>query len=601
MKGMWNRKLIISLDKSESNYAEIDENIVQNYLGGRGLALKLFVDSVPPNLEPLSAQNELVFATGPLTGTVVPTSGRFAMVTKSPLTGTIFNSNTGGFIGYNMKRCGIDALVVKGKSEKPVYAVIDGESTVEIKDATELWGMDTKQTMAKLKTIEGDKINALMIGPAGENQVLFACIMNDGDHRAFGRGGVGAVMGSKNLKAIVVKNGKKKTEMVDGEKVKRQLKPALDKIKLVPITRASLPMFGTSSLVNLINEMGMLPIRNFQKGYHEDADKISGEKIRSDILTGDEGCYACPIRCGRMTKAGDMEGKGPEYESVALLGASTEIFNLEIVTQANYYCNLLGLDTVTTGSTIACAMELQENGMLSDSEIAFGNEKVLIPLIKKIAAKEGIGAELALGSKRLAEKYSQPDSAIHVKGLELPAYDPRGAFGHALGYATSNRGGCHLVGYLAAMEIFAAPKKVDRHTTAGKSDLLVLKQHQSAVEDSLIVCKFAGWALDMDFYARFASAVTGTDLNVSELLHIGERIYNLERLYNIREGIGGDQDTLPKRFTEVDLDDGLRKNPKVPLDFMLQQYYNVRKWDKQGVPSEKILNKVGLKPLKENE
>lgn len=406
-------------------------------------------------------------------------------------------------------------------------------------------------------------------------------------------------MGSKNLKAIVVKNGKKKTEQDQPDLVKKLVKPALDKIKLVPITRASLPMFGTSSLVNLINQLGMLPTNNFQKGYDERADKVSGEAIREQILKESEGCYACPMRCGRMTKAGDMEGKGPEYESVVLLGPATGSYDLIKVTQANYHCNLLGIDTITAGATIACAMELNEKGLLPESysEFKFGNTDILIPAIKLISSGEGIGKELGLGSRLFAEKYGSPESAMHVKGLELPAYDPRGAFGHALGYATSNRGGCHLTGYLAAMEIFAAPKKIARHTTGGKADLLVLKQHQKVIEDSLVVCTFAGWAIDMEFYARFATYITGNDFNVTRLLKIGERVYNLERLYNNREGVDGTTDTLPKRFLEVDLKENLTSNPKVPLASMLKDYYNVRKWTQDGVPLQSKLQELGLTPL----
>ncbi|MHA1673670.1 MAG: aldehyde ferredoxin oxidoreductase family protein [Promethearchaeota archaeon] len=562
----------------------ISDKVLKQYLGGRGLATKLFVDhlSPHPNLYPLSEKNELIFAVGPLTGTLVPTSGRLALVTKSPLTNTIFYSNTGGYIAPHLKKSGCEALIVRGKAPSPKYLVINSSEDIEIKDAQDLWGLDTRAAHQKLQELEGDKIHTLLIGPAGENLVSFASIMNDGDQRAFGRGGVGAVMGSKNLKAIVFKTHSGQPPVANQDLLRKLVKPALDKIKLVPITRAALPMFGTSSLVNLINEIGMLPINNFQKGYSSEAKQVSGESIRKEIFEKSEGCWNCPIRCGRMTKVGDFHGKGPEYESVVLLGPTTGIFDLVTVTKANYMCNLLGLDTISTGATIACAMELSEAGFLSDAEIRFGNAQILIPLIKKIAIKEGIGAELAEGSRKFAAKYNHPECAMQVKGLELPAYDPRGAFGHALGYATSNRGGCHLTGYLAAMEIFAAPKKIPRHTTAGKSDLLVLKQHQSAIEDSLVVCAFAGWAIDMEFYVRFLYAVTGIEYDVTELMKIGERIYNLERMYSIREGLDPSEDTLPSRFLQQDLDGDMRKNPKVPLQQMLKDYYFVRKWNNRG-------------------
>jgi aldehyde:ferredoxin oxidoreductase len=599
MKGMNGQYLEFDLSKETSLTNPISDETIQNYLGGRGLAGKLFVDDVESkiNLDPLSEENELVFATGILTGTIVPTSGRLALVTKSPLTNTIFFSNTGGHIAVHLKKSGYDALIIRGKASTPKYLVIDGDK-VELKEAATLWGFDTKKTFINLKKIEGDKIHILVIGPAGENLVSFASIMNDGDHRAFGRGGVGAVMGSKNLKAIVVKKQSMKISVSDPDLLKKLVKPAMDKIKLVPITRAALPMFGTASLVNLINEIGMLPIRNFQEGYDERADQISGEEIRKTILQESEGCFNCPIRCGRMTKVGKSHGKGPEYESL-LLGSNTGIFDLETVTKANYECNLLGLDTITTAGTISCAMELAEKGFLLDSDIKFGDKDILIPLIRKIAKKKGIGKELSEGSRKFAEKYGHPELSMSVKGLELPAYDPRGAFGHALGYATSNRGGCHLVGYLAAMEIFSAPKKIARHSTAGKSDLLALKQHQSAVEDSLVVCAFAGWAVDMDFYVRFLKAVTGLGdfFDVTQLMKIGERIYNLERMYNIREGLTPYDDTLPMRFLEKGLEADYRINPKVPLTQMLKDYNNVRKWDERGLPIPKKLKDLDLKLL----
>ena len=597
---MNNKLLEVNLTEKQTEIKvselQIDDKTYEEYLGGRGIGVKIVADRLSKGVNPLSKDNILVFATGLFGGTSIPTNGRFSLVTKSPLTGGIFYSNSGGFFGPFMKSCGYDGIIISGKLEKPGYILIDGTGgidSVKIKDANDLWGLDSEETVAKIKEIEGNNTHSLIIGPAGENQVLISAIMNDAE-RAFGRGGVGAVMGSKMLKAIVVKRGKAKPEIDNPELLKKFVRTALDKIKVVPITRASLPKFGTSALVNIINELGMFPVNNFQKGFHPDADKISGESIKKELLQKDEGCYACPIRCGRMTKAGDMVGKGPEYESVWALGADLGIFDLVTITQANYLCNKMGIDTVSAGGTIACAMELQQKGLIKDSSLTFGNASILKELIIKIAKKEGIGAEISEGSKRLAEKYGSPESAIHVKGLELPAYDPRGAVGHALGYATSNRGGCHLTGYLAAMEIFAAPKKINRFTVGGKSDLLVLKQHQSVVEDSLVVCKFAGWALGNDFYSRMATAITGYDFNITKLLEIGERVYNLERLFNIREGFSRKDDTLAPRFLNEPLTEGFSKDKVVPLENMLNDYYTVRKWNNEGIPSPELLKKLGI-------
>ena len=596
MKGLNNKILEIDLNHEKFTEVFVPKEILLDYIGGRGLGVKLLSDKLPVNLDPLDQKNILVFSTGPFGGTIVPTNGRFSLVTKSPLTNGIFYSNSGGSFGVVMKRCGYDGILIQGALKEPGYILIEGGQEPILKGASMLWGCDTEKTLEELKKIEGNRINSLMIGPAGENLIKIAAIMNDAA-RAFGRGGVGAVMGSKNLKAIVVKGGDVKVDIDNRDLLKKYVKVALDKIKIVPITRSSLPMFGTSALVNVINTLGMFPINNFQKGFDERATQVSGEKINKKLTQEHEGCYACPIRCGRLTKAGDMNGKGPEYESVWALGPNLGIYDLITVTQANYLCNKYGIDTISCGGSIACAMELQEKELLKDSSLKFGNSNILKDLVKKIALKEGIGAQISEGSRLLAKNYDLEEVAMHVKGLELPAYDPRGAIGHALGYATSNRGGCHLTGYMAALEIFAAPKKVDRFTMAGKPDLLVLKQNQKAVEDSLVICAFAGWALGLDYYARFLKAITGIDYDVMKLLEIGERIYNLERLFNIREGLSKKDDILPPRFINEPFKDGGSKGHVVSLEKMLEQYYYVREWDKNGFPKPKLLEKLGIKQL----
>jgi aldehyde:ferredoxin oxidoreductase len=598
MKGVFNKLLHVDLTEKKISEVPVSDTVYEQYIGGRGLGVKLLVDRLQPHTDPLGPKNCLIFTVGPLTATSVPTAGRSSLVTKSPLTGGIFYSNSGGFFGVFLKRSGYDGIIIEGKLDQPGYLVLDEKNGMIIKDGRSLWGLDTREVFTKLKEIEGKTIHGVMIGPAGENLVKFASIMNDGDHRAFGRGGVGAVMGSKNLKAFVIKPGNAKFEIANEDLLKGFVKNAIEKTKVVPITRASLPLFGTAGLVNIINELGMLPTNNFQKGCSDQAENLSGEAIREQIFKKDEGCFGCPIRCGRMTKAGDMEGKGPEYETVVMLGSATGVFDLVAVTQANYICNLLGLDTISAGVTIACAMELNDRGKINEPGLKFGNAAILQPILKKMAYCEGIGKDLAEGSVRFAEKYKFPEAAMAVKHLELPAYDPRGAFGHALGYATSTRGGCHLPGYLAAMEIFAAPKKIARNTTGGKADLLVLKQHQKAIEDSLVVCTFAGWAVGFDFYTRFITSITGVDFNIPRLMQIGERIYNLEKLFNLREGISPDEDTLPKRFLEEKLPDGFSKDMVIPLKGMLEDYYNVRKWDKKGIPTKKKLEELGITPLK---
>jgi aldehyde:ferredoxin oxidoreductase len=373
----------------------------------------------------------------------------------------------------------------------------------------------------------------------------------------------------------------------------------LDKIRVVPTTSQGLALFGTSALVKVINLFGMFPVRNFQSAYTDSSkiEKVSGEKLRESYLVNNEGCYNCIIKCGRMTNTGEMSGKGPEYESLWALGPLIGIFNLKEIMHANYFCNEYGLDTISTGSTIACAMELQKNKILSDPQFEFGKDDILHDIIEKIALRDGIGDELAEGSLRLSMKYNVLNSAMQVKGMEIPAYDPRGAFGHALNYAVSSRGACHLTGFLAALEILGAPKLIDRFAVNGKADLLFLKQNQSAVEDSLIVCKFVGYALGFEFQARFLSTILNKEITSKDLITIGERIYTLERLFNIREGFSKEEDTLPSRFLETPLIEGPSKGRVVPLKQLLQDYYNVRQWDENGIPTEELLEKLSIKRL----
>ncbi len=600
MEGMNNQILHIDLSTERMMVDEIESQTLLNYLGGRGLGVKLFTDLIPRGIDPLSKENLLIFSVGPVTSSTVPTSGRFSLVTKSPLTNTIFHSNSGGYWGPYFKKCGYDCLIISNKlqDEDRGYIVIDGNNKVEIKDALELWGLKTSNLVKKIKEIEGKNSQVLCIGPAGENLVKFSSIINQA-HRAFGRGGVGAVMGSKNLKAIVVKNGNKKFPIKNKEYMRKLNVIALDKIRVVPITSQGLAMFGTAALVKVINLFGMFPVRNFQSAFTDTnlIDKVSGEKLREMYLENNEGCYNCIIKCGRMTNTGEMSGKGPEYESLWALGPLTGIFNLKEITHANYLCNEYGLDTISTGGTIACAMDLQKNNILNDPNLKFGKEEILCNIIEKIASRNGIGDELAEGSLRFSRSHDALDYAMQVKGMEIPAYDPRGAFGHALNYAVSSRGACHLTGFLAALEILGVPKLVNRFSVNGKSDLLFLKQNQSAVEDSLIVCKFVGYALGFEFQARFLSSILNREISITNLITIGERIYNLERLYNIREGFSKKDDTLPSRFLETPLMEGPSKGKVVPLKRLLQDYYSVRQWDENGNPTEELLERLSIKRL----
>jgi len=457
MKGWMGRVLNVDLGSGAITTTPLDMDMAQKFIGGRGLGARLLWDLVGPEVDPFSPDNVLIFAAGPLTATGFQTSNRFSVSTKSPLTGTVLDANSGGWWGMHFKRAGYDAMIVRGRAEKPVYIEIL-EDGVTIKDATHLWGRTVSDTSEALGQ-DKNKRSVLCIGPAGEKRVLFAAIMNDAT-RAAARGGPGAVMGSKNLKAIVVE-GKTRVEMEDKERFRFVQYESTKMLKANPITSQAFPEFGTSVMMNIINAIGALPTRNFQQTYFEHADDISGETITEDILVKNTACWACPIACTRLTKTSKGEGEGPEYESAWSFGAACGIHDLEAITNTNYICNDLGMDTISAGSTIACAMELTERGLL-DSDLRFGRADLLEQTVEDIGYRRGLGDELAEGSARLAAKYGAPELSMSVKKLEMPAYDPRGMQGQGLLFATSNRGGCHMRGNMLGSEVLGLPKLIDR-------------------------------------------------------------------------------------------------------------------------------------------
>jgi aldehyde:ferredoxin oxidoreductase len=583
--------LKVNLTSNKIKAEKLIPEIPRDYIGGTGIGVKLFADSHPKDVDPLGPENSTILSTGPLTGSRAPTSGRFSLVTRSPLTGTIFDSNSGGIWGVKLKSCGYDGVWITGRSRDPVYLKIS-EDDAELRGTENLWGKDVSETSLEFRETEGVKVSVLAIGPAGENLVKFSNIMND-EHRALGRGGVGAVWGSKNLKAIVVEPGTKQSNVARPDSFQRYVMSAFRKAVQGPITGQALRLFGTSVLVNIINEFGLFPVRNNQAGCDGEADSISGESIKKRLYVRPEACFNCPIACGRVTKTARRTGKGPEFESVWALGAQCGIFNLEAVTEANYDCNLLGLDTISTGATISCAMELSQRGLVDD-RIDFGDAEALRSLVQKIAYKDGPGMDLAEGSVRYARKHGAEEYAMAVKGLELPAYDPRGAMGQALAYATSNRGGCHLRGFMVGWEVLGSPKMLPRFNLSGKTDILARIQNFSRVTDSLVTCKFLEYSVGYDHLARLLSAAIGVDYSISSLQTIGERIWNLERLYNLREGIDGAQDTLPTRFLKEPLEEGPSSGRVVDLDKLLGDYYRSRGWDEAGVPTSGKLEELGL-------
>ncbi len=579
MNGWWNKLARINLTSKEVKHESIGEDILRDYIGGRGLGARLLIDEIDPNCDPFE-DNVLIFTSGPLTGTPIPTSGRFSASSKSPLTGTIFDSNIGGSFGKEFKKTGIDALIIEGKADEPsVIKITDDDITVE---KTDLWGCKTTPT---IKNLEG---KSLVIGPAGEKKVRYASIMSD-DHRAFGRGGLGALMGEKKVKGIIA-GGSKKIPIANRKQMKDLIKKASSKISSSPVTSRGLKKFGTPILVNLIAWLGMFSKNNYRESAEEDeAEILSGEKMKSEIVEKHTGCYSCPIRCGLKTKTREKNGKGPEYESVWALGANLGIFDLEKTTEINYLCNELGLDTISTGGTLAAFKEMIEKDILSKN-IDFDND--VETLIEKIAKRKDLGDELAEGSRRLCEKYNC-DLSMSVKGLELPAYDPRGAAGQALSYITSNRGGCHLRGYLIGEEIFGVPKLFDRFKTSGKAEIVKRAQERNAFLDSLIMCKFSSFALDEDFYSRFLTSVSGSNYTTSDLHEIGERIYNLERYFNAKAGFRRKDDKLPKRFNQP-LEKGASSDNTFDMKVMLDKYYELMGWTKDGRPKKETLNRLGI-------
>ncbi|MGB9885527.1 MAG: aldehyde ferredoxin oxidoreductase family protein [Moorellales bacterium] len=587
MKGWQGRLLRVDLSSGRSREEPLAEELVERFLGGRGLGVYwLFTEA--RGVDPLGPENILVFATGPLTGTSAPGAGRVTAVTRSPLTGTVCDSNAGGSLGVRLKRCGYDALIIGGRASQPSYLVITPEE-VRLEPANGLWGLEVPQAVRRLRERLGARYGLALIGPAGEQRVPYAGVSVDG-HRHFGRGGLGAVMGSKNLKAVAVA-GNIGVELADGEAFAAVAYEAEKLLAANPVTAQALPEFGTAVLVNLVNQARSFPIRNFQDSYSETAEALSGERLRARFFRQRRACWGCAIGCGRVVELAGRRLAGPEYESIWALGANLGIADLAMVIRANELCNRLGLDTISTGGTLACAMELSSRG-LGPPDLSFGDHEAVLAAIPRIARREGPGEELALGSRALAARRGAPELAMQVKGLELPAYDPRGLQGQGLGFATSNRGGCHLRANMLGPEVLGLPKLVDRLETVGKAGLVIYLQHNHAALDSLVVCKFAALALGEEHYGRLLRAATGMDWRAQDLQVVGERIWNLERVYNLTAGLGPEADTLPSRFLLEPA-----RGRAVELSAMLREYYRFRNWGANGWPEPNKLRKLGLEEL----
>ncbi len=578
----------------------VSESLVKKYIGGRGLGTKIYADEVAKDVDVFSPDNKLILMTGPLTGTFATSAGRLMWITKAPLTGTIGCSNSGGQFGPELKFAGFDGVIFEGKSEKPVYLYVhDGKA--ELRSAEDIWGKTVFETTDLLIGATDPDAKVSCIGPAGEKGVLYATIMNE-KHRAAGRGGLGAVMGSKNLKAVVAR-GTGGIKVADKAGFLAACTDARQKLKDNPVTGGGLGAYGTEILVNIINASGGLPLRNARDGaYYDDADDISGETLAEKYLVRNKGCFGCSMACGRVTKIKEgpfkSSGEGPEYEAAWALGASCGINDLEAICNANFLCNEYGMDPITMGATFACAMELFDKGLIPKDEmggsLVFGDAASIVEFAKKTALREGFGDKLAQGSYRLAESYGAPELSMSVKKQEMPAYDGRSLQGMGLEYATSNRGGCHVRGYLVSPEILGIPVKLDPLVTEGKANMLKIFQDLTAVVDSAGLCLFTTFGIGLPEIGDMLRTATGWDLSDEDLLVAGDRIWNIEKLFNMSQGFTKKDDTLPPRILTVPMPSGPAKGKVCELDVMLPEYYQLRGWDAEGVPTKDKLGELGL-------
>ncbi len=580
----------------------IPDDVLRKYIGGSGLGTYLLFLHGSPAADPLSPENPLIFMNGPFQGTGIPTSGRHQVVSKSPLTGAFGESDCGGFFGFHLKRGGYDGLVILGKASSPVYlAVIDGK--IEIRDGAFLWGKDTFETEELLLEREGKPAGVACIGPAGEGQIALANIMHDGSHaRAAGRGGLGAVMGSKNLKGIIAR-GSAKVVMADEKAVRAK---SAEKSKFYREKLTAMSKFGTAGGVSLSEKNGDLPLKNWSQGSWPEVQSVTGEAMAETILTGNWGCMACPIRCGREVAFDGISGGGPEYETIGMLGSNCLISDLKAIGRGNDLCNRAGIDTISGGSVVAFAMELFERGIISEEEVgyplAWGDGEAMVRLLGDVVEKKGFGAVLADGTRKAAERIGKGAEryAIHSKGMDFPAHDPRCYKSLAAGYATSNRGACHLSGFTYSAERnvtypeLGVNSVLNRSVDEGKGKLNVPLQNMMGILDSLKMCKFPFSATSLDDILLWLNGITGWDADREELFETGARIFNLKRVFNVACGLTREDDSLPERILTEPRGTGGSADTLPDLQLQLEEYYPARGWSAEGIPLPETLRSLGL-------
>lgn len=609
MSGYHGRILDLNLSSGEMKEEKPDPKMLRQYIGGSGLGARLLMDNTDGDTDPLGPGNILIFATGPLTGSRVPTSGRHAVLGKSPLTGVWGESDVGGNWGTALKKAGYDALIIRGRAPHPVYIHLDEEGA-RIENADHLWGQDTFATEVLLKQENGEGIEAACIGPAGEQQVLLASIMHDGRHsRAAGRTGLGAVMGSKNLKALSVE-GQRSTPLAHPGELKKNLG---EKVRGIRENLVFLSDYGTTGGIISLEETGDLPIKNWLQGKWPQVEALSGEKMAETMLKKKFFCGACPIGCGReieyrSEKFGPIMGAGPEYETVSTLGSYCLVDDLEAVAAANELCNRYGMDTISTGAAVAFAIEAFQEGLIGVEEtgglhLDWGAGEAVVEMVRQIGEKKGLGALLGQGVRAAAAEIGPraEEMALHVKGLELPAHDPRAFNSVGLSYATSNRGACHLAGMTHALEgsipmpELGYPEIPDRFGTGGKGQLVARMQDLMGLFDSLKLCKFLLFAgVEVGDALNWCNLVTGWDLNQKEFLKAGERMFNLKRMYNVGCGISRKDDLLPPRVLTHPRGTGGAAHNLPRLGEMLREYYEYRGWDEMGLPTREKLEELEL-------
>ncbi len=594
--------LRVNLSTGEIRKEAVPEQTIKDFIGGRGVGSKLLLDSMDPKVDALDPRNPLIFATGPVTGTYAPTGGRYMVITKSPLTGAIACSNSGGYWGPALRYAGYEYLMVEGKAKEPVYLNIQDDK-VEIRSAKHLWGKIVDDTENIIREETHPETRVASIGQGGENLARTACVMND-KGRAAGRSGVGAVMGSKNLKAVAVR-GTKGLKIANPAAFTAAVLKGRDKLVKGPTT-GGLTMLGTAGTVSYMNMVGMLPTNNFQMGVFSGAAAVDGTIVKRDFMTRNRGCHSCMIHCGRVTKVSghgqfDGHGEGPEYETIYGVGTICGVDNLAAIIKANYLCNEYGLDTLEAGIAIGTAIELAEKGYIPESDIGFplkfGDADALVKLLEAQAFRTGpIGHWLAEGGYRLAEHYGHPELFMGSKKQGFAAYDPRGSIGMGLAYATSNRGACHLRGYTISLEHFGNPIKLDPFTTQEKPYWLTILQNTTSFVDASGICLFSTFDMNPgeDVIAMVSESLGHNAGGPEDMLKIGERIWNLERMFNNAAGLTRADDNLPPRITAEPLTEGPSKGHVVDLPPMLDEYYQLRGWDNAGHPLPAKLRELGL-------